>query len=86
MLPLQVVVFARLPFAFGARGARYQAATDSAVIFDSKTTRLTAGKDAPILTVSVLLYYGLVQLVWLNFATNAYAWVPYRFYPLDPAI
>lgn len=86
ILPLQVVVFARLPFAFGARGVRYQAAADSAVVSDSNTTRLTAGKDAPVLTGAVLLYYGLVQLVWLNFATNAYAWVPYRFYPLDPAI
>lgn len=30
----------------------------------------------------VLLYYACVELVWLNFATNAYAWLPYRFYPL----
>lgn len=31
----------------------------------------------------VLLYYGLVLFVWLNYATHAYAWLPYRFYPLE---
>jgi hypothetical protein len=30
----------------------------------------------------VLLYYGAVLFVWLNYAGNAYAWLPYRFYPL----
>ena len=30
----------------------------------------------------VLLYYACVELVWLNFATHAFAWLPYRFYPL----
>jgi hypothetical protein len=31
----------------------------------------------------VLFYYGAVLFVWLNFANNAYAWRPYRFYPLE---
>jgi hypothetical protein len=31
----------------------------------------------------VLLYYAAVLFVWLNYATNAYAWRPYRFYPLE---
>ena len=31
---------------------------------------------------AVLAYYAAVQFVWLNFATHAYAWVPYQFYPL----
>jgi hypothetical protein len=30
----------------------------------------------------VLLYYGAVLFVWLNYATHAVAWLPYRFYPL----
>ena len=34
------------------------------------------------LTVGVLAYYALVQFVWLNFATHAYGWVPYKFMPL----
>jgi hypothetical protein len=35
------------------------------------------------LVASLLAYYGGVQFVWLNYASHAYAWVPYRFYPLD---
>lgn len=31
----------------------------------------------------VVLYYGSVLLVWLNFATHAQYWLPYRFYPLE---
>ncbi len=30
-----------------------------------------------VIIVSVVAYYCLVQLVWLNFADNAWAWVPY---------
>jgi hypothetical protein len=30
----------------------------------------------------VLGYYALVQYVWFNYAIKAFAWVPYRFYPL----
>ncbi|WP_310564807.1 EpsG family protein [Hydrogenophaga sp.] len=33
--------------------------------------------------VAVLGYYATVQFVWLNFATHAFAWLPYRFYPLE---
>jgi hypothetical protein len=31
--------------------------------------------------VFVLAYYAAVEFVWLNFATHAFAWVPYQFYP-----
>jgi hypothetical protein len=31
---------------------------------------------------AVILYYALVLYVWLNFATHAFAWLPYQFYPL----
>ncbi len=34
------------------------------------------------LTAAVLIYYVAVQFVWLNYASNAVAWLPYRFYPL----
>lgn len=30
----------------------------------------------------VVLYYAAVEFVWLNFATHAFAWIPYRWYPL----
>lgn len=33
--------------------------------------------------LAVLGYYATVQFVWLNFATHAFAWIPYRFYPLE---
>lgn len=35
------------------------------------------------LVILVLLYYAAVQFVWLNFASNAFAWIPYKFYPLE---
>ncbi|QGM45234.1 EpsG family protein [Methylocystis heyeri] len=81
MLPLQIVVFARLPYVFGAhelpgRG-RY-----GVVASHDPTRPLPASKDAAALTAATLFYYGLVMAVWLNFASNVYAWVPYNFYPL----
>jgi len=30
----------------------------------------------------IVTYSALVQFVWLVFATNAYSWLPYKFYPL----
>ncbi len=33
--------------------------------------------------LAVLAYYAAVEFVWLNFATHAFAWLPYRFYPLE---
>jgi hypothetical protein len=32
---------------------------------------------------AVIVYYALVQLVWLLFAVNVFAWLPYKFYPLQ---
>jgi hypothetical protein len=34
-----------------------------------------------VAVVGVVLGYGLIQWVWLNFATHAFAWLPYQFYP-----
>jgi hypothetical protein len=31
--------------------------------------------------IAVILYSALIQFVWLNYATNADAWLPYQFYP-----
>lgn len=33
--------------------------------------------------VAVVLYYALVNFVWLNFADHSPYWLPYRFYPLE---
>lgn len=59
MLPLQIVVFSRLPIVLSRAGAQIH------------------------LTGAVLLYYALVQFVWLNFGTHAIYWLPYRFMPLE---
>ena len=40
-------------------------------------------RDHEFLTAAVLTYYAAVQFVWLNYATHAHAWLPYRFYPLE---
>jgi hypothetical protein len=40
------------------------------------------------LTLLIILYSATIQFVWLNYAANAPAWIPYRFYPTasaDPA-
>lgn len=34
-------------------------------------------------TVAAVVYYTLILFVWLNFATHADKWVPYRFVPLE---
>lgn len=31
---------------------------------------------------AIIAYYALVEFVWLNYAGNAYAWLPYQFWPL----
>lgn len=33
--------------------------------------------------VLILIYYAAVQFVWLNYAGHSFAWIPYRFYPLE---
>lgn len=59
LIPLQLVVFSRIPDL--ARTARIR----------------------HTLTISVVAYYALVEYVWLNHASHAFAWIPYQFAPLD---
>ena len=40
------------------------------------------GRPNEVLVVAVLFYYAAVQFVWLNYASHAISWLPYRFYPL----
>lgn len=35
------------------------------------------------LVLAIVAYYATVQFVWLNFATHAQYWTPYRFMPFD---
>ena len=39
---------------------------------------LGRGRSIRTLVIAVVVYYAAVLLVWLNFATHAFAWVPYR--------
>ena len=42
-------------------------------------------KTVPVRTpivLGVVGYYALVQFVWLNYAVNSFAWLPYQFMPL----
>jgi EpsG family len=34
------------------------------------------------IVVAIVVYYGIVQFVWLNFAIHANSWIPYRWAPL----
>ncbi|MBJ6983007.1 EpsG family protein [Luteimonas sp. MC1572] len=42
----------------------------------------TTTRARTAIVVGILGYYGVVQFVWLNFATHAPYWVPYQFMPL----
>jgi hypothetical protein len=35
------------------------------------------------LAAAIVLYYAVVLMVWLTFATHSIYWIPYRFYPLE---
>jgi hypothetical protein len=80
-----MLVCARLPDAFGPQDERYHGPTAAAFAPGSQARRSIRSKDAPIIVVAILLYYGAVLFVWLNFADYAPYWVPYRFYPLESA-
>ena len=59
LIPLQLVVYSRLP-------------------------ALMVGVVRRDLLISILVvYFLIVQFVWLVFATHAPWWVPYRFYPIE---
>jgi hypothetical protein len=79
LLPLQLVVFARLPGVLSTP-ARWDRPSMAAAF--AKRRRFLPVKDSMV-TATVLLYYGVVEFVWLNYGTYAFAWLPYRFYPLD---
>ena len=54
LIPLQMFVFAHIPFV--ARSARNRGA----------------------IALGIIVYYAMVQFVWLVFAVTAFAWLPYR--------
>lgn len=51
-------------------------------VFGSLPRLGNSAKARTLVVVAVVLYYAAVQFVWLNFASHAYAWVPYQFMPI----
>lgn len=51
------------------------------VVFGSIPRLVSAGSGVLARGI-VIAFYGLVQFVWLNYAQTAFAWLPYRFWPL----
>ena len=51
-------------------------------VFSRLPNAIWRGKHRLQVQGLVVLYYGLVLFVWLNFATHSEYWIPYRFYPL----
>jgi hypothetical protein len=83
MLPLQLAVFSRLPDAIGVKVKRRLASTNSTASSPRGELLPVRPESARQLTAAVLLYYSVVLFVWLNFATHAGYWLPYRFYLLE---
>jgi hypothetical protein len=51
-------------------------------VFSRLPDALWQGRHSPAVVSGVAVYYGLVMFVWLNYATHAFAWLPYQFFPL----
>ena len=51
-------------------------------VFSRLPDALWRGKHRLAVRSGVVLYYGLVMFVWLNYATHSKYWLPYQFYPL----
>lgn len=51
-------------------------------VFSRLPDALWRGKHGLAVRGGVMLYYGLVMFVWLNYATHSRYWLPYQFYPL----
>lgn len=59
VIPLQIYVLSKLPFAFSRDG-----------------------RPGILMVLLVIAYSAVIQFVWLNYATHAEYWLPYRIYPL----
>ena len=53
------------------------------VIFSSLPNAQRSHHRHAVVVTLIIIYYAAVQLTWLNYAANSYAWIPYRWYPLS---
>jgi hypothetical protein len=51
-------------------------------VFSRLPDALWRGRHRLVVRGGVVLYYGLVMYVWLNYANHSRFWLPYQFYPL----
>lgn len=51
-------------------------------VFSRLPNAVFGGRHRIAMHSGVIVFYGLVLFVWLNYATHAKYWLPYRFYPL----
>jgi hypothetical protein len=54
-------------------------------VFSSLPNVIGSVARRKVWVVAILAYYATILFVWLHFADNAYAWLPYRFFFLEPA-
>lgn len=59
-IPIQLLVFGRLPIIFGQ-----------------------TPEGERMVSYGIVIYYAAALFIWLQFANNAHAWLPYRFAPLS---
>lgn len=52
-------------------------------IFGRITLLGSSSRSRTLLVLGVIFYYAAVQVVWLNFASHAEAWLPYKFMPIE---
>ena len=82
MLPLQMAVFARLPIALSRRDRNQRSVPDvpAFVARHDYDLELTG-----IIVVAIIIYYGVIQFIWLNFGNYSSHWIPYKMVNIDLA-
>jgi hypothetical protein len=82
-LALLVLVFATPATAAVDRIALYMLPLQLTVFAHLPDALTRSPRRGQHVVVATLLYYGAVEFVWLNYATHAAWWVPYRFFPFE---
>ncbi|HEY8097120.1 MAG TPA: EpsG family protein [Methylobacter sp.] len=82
LLPLQIVISSRAPSLFVRHGGEKE--MDGAIIRRNLSgeahQHFLSNQGNVVVLVLIVLYWGIVQFTWLNFANNAFYWVPYKLY------
>jgi hypothetical protein len=55
------------------------------LVFSALPNAMAGASRRKLWVLAVVVYYMVILGVWLNFANNAYAWLPYQFYFFVPA-